>query len=65
MDVSAFMTGYFIGLCVGAGAIAWWFTRYGGFSRKAWGKLRRELAGLIRRKGKPLFASSRRDHPAE
>jgi len=65
MDVSTFMTGYFVGLFAGAGVFVWWTYKFGRFLPKEWPLTRQKIAnGFNRLRGKKIEAvsfSSRRE----
>ena len=73
MDISSFMTGYFVGFVVGAGFFIWWTYTFGRFLPKEWPFTRQKIANgvrwlLGRRKQEVAFASRRENRaitPAE
>ena len=75
MDVSAFMTGYFVGLIAGAGVFIWWTYTFGRFLPKewpfTWQRIARALNGVkppARSGSNASFSSRRNDEgvtPAE
>ena len=49
MDVSSFMTGYFVGLVAGAGVFVWWTYKFGRFLPKEWPFSWRRIANFFKR----------------
>lgn len=49
MDVSTFMTGYFVGLVAGAGVFIWWTYTFGRFLPKEWPFTRQKIANTYKR----------------
>ena len=49
MDVSSFMTGYFVGLVAGAGVFVWWTYKFGRFLPKEWPFTWRRIANRVKR----------------
>ncbi len=68
MDVSAFMTGYFVGLVIGAGVFVWWTYTFGRFLPKtwplSWQKIANGLRWLVGRRRQEIAFASRRDNGA-
>jgi len=60
MDMTTFMTGYFVGLGLGAGAVVLWTRRYGRVSLKSLVVWWHDLAERTRKPDETTF-STRRD----
>lgn len=73
MDISSFMTGYFVGLVAGAGVFIWWTYKFGRFLPDQWPLTRQNIANRIatlrRAKEDPVHFATRRENrsitPAE
>lgn len=59
MEVSTFMSGYFIGLLFGCGVFVWWTYQFGRFLPKEWPLTRKKIAAWLLREKEVSFYSRR------